>query len=369
MRGSRSRKPPTRPGRTPGHAGAATGSAPACDRGAGRRTPRKFASARLHVGQPQHVREVAPALDRDAEVVGGVVDEALVRRWPLQRVERAVELDRVHPGRRRTRARGAARAPGDRSRRATRRTSTPTRRPGSRPWRRRARSAPPQTAVSPGRRRSGRAARRRRPPPGSRPGTTRSRSARSSEARNGDAAAWARSAAATASRSGSPRWATPPPSTTVCGSTARLSARTASATPAANRSRTSIAFGSPAAAAANSACAGGRRPTATRPPARAGGDGLQAAALAALAGRAGRVDGEVPDLAGGAVLAAAQPTVEHQPGGQAGADAEVDEVVLAAERDRAERRGVDVVLDDDRHAEPVGEQAAQRAASRRRRRG
>ena len=103
-------------------------------------------------------------------------------------------------------------------------------------------------------------------------------------------------------RSGSPRWATPPPSTTVRGSTVRRARGRRSATPAANRSRTSIARGSPAAAAANSACAGGTSPdgqAAAR--AEPGGDGLEAAALAALADRAERVDRHVADLAGGTV--------------------------------------------------------------------
>ena len=42
------------------------------------------------------------------------------------------------------------------------------------------------------------------------------------------------------------------------------------------------------------------------------------------------------DLPGGAVVAAPQAAVEHQAGGQAGADAEVDEVVRAAEGDGTE---------------------------------
>ena len=103
--------------------------------------------------------------------------------------------------------------------------------------------------------------------------------------------------------------------------------------------------GSPASAAANSACAGGqvvRRPGAVMR--RAGRDGLQAAALAAPARLAGRIDGDVPDLAGRAVRPAAQPAVEHQPGGQAGADAEVGQVAGGASSWRAERRDVDVVL-------------------------
>src|SRR5213078_4447063 len=60
-------------------------------------------------------------------------------------------------------------------------------------------------------------------------------------------------------------------------------------------------------------------------------DRLQAAALAALAQRAGGVNRDVPDLSGRTVVAPSEPALEYQPGRQTGADADVDQVVLAAQ--------------------------------------
>ena len=121
---------------------------------------------------------------------------------------------------------------------------------------------------------------------------------------------------------------TPPPSTTVCGSTLSASVRTASATPAANRSRTATAAGSPAAAAANSAWAAGWSP-----------DG-QAAARSrspdATVSRQPRCPhwhsapagstGTCPISPAAPCRTAAQDAVDRDAGGQAGADREVDQV-------------------------------------------
>ena len=99
---------------------------------------------------------------------------------------------------------------------------------------------------------------------------------------------------------------------------------------------------------------GGDRAVGGRPP---GGDGrsrrhrLEAAALAALAQRAVGIDGQVTDLAGGAVRPAADVPVEQEAGGQARADAQVGQVATTAEGDSGAHRGqVHVVVDDDRRA-------------------
>ena len=52
---------------------------------------------RVHVGQLLQVRDEPRALDREDESVRRLVVPALVRRRPLERVERAVDLDRVQP--------------------------------------------------------------------------------------------------------------------------------------------------------------------------------------------------------------------------------------------------------------------------------
>ena len=70
---------------------------------------------------------------------------------------------------------------------------------------------------------------------------------------------------------------------------------------------------------------------------RAGGDGLQAAALAARAQQSGRVDRDVADLPRDTAGAATQPTVDDDAGGETGADAEVGQVAGAGQRRR--RRG------------------------------
>ncbi|MBC7763132.1 MAG: EAL domain-containing protein, partial [Candidatus Saccharibacteria bacterium] len=71
--------------------------------------------------------------------------------------------------------------------------------------------------------------------------------------RNGDLADQPSSAARTPAISGSPRELMPPPITTVSTSTLSTSTRTAEATFARNRCRTSIARSSPASAASKSA--------------------------------------------------------------------------------------------------------------------
>ena len=87
-----------------------------------------------------------------------------------------------------------------------------------------------------------------------------------------------------------------------------------------------------------------------------GGEGLEAARLAARAERTARVDDGVADLAGEAAGATVEPAVEHDAGRDPGADGEVGEVaavdaVSDAAPVQAERGGSGVVLDDDRPAE------------------
>src|SRR5690606_13673237 len=55
---------------------------------------------RLDVAEPQHVRDVARALDREDEVVRHVGIPRGIARRSLQRVEAAVQLDRREPFRR-----------------------------------------------------------------------------------------------------------------------------------------------------------------------------------------------------------------------------------------------------------------------------
>ncbi len=69
------------------------------------------------------------------------------------------------------------------------------------------------------------------------------------------------------------------------------------------------------------------------------------------------------DLAGHADRPAVDPAVEHQAGGEPGADAEVGEArrrCHAEERGGAERAGVDVVLDVNRAADAARQVAAER---------
>ena len=167
-------------------------------------------------------------------------------------------------------------------------------------------------------------------------------------ARRGTAttAACARRASATRSTSSWPRCATPPPSTMVCGSTLRASVRTASATPAANRSRTAIASRVPGRGRGEQRL--GRRPVARRPGRRRARTRTRRSpgSRAARTGTGtGGVDRDVPDLAGRAGRATPQHAVDRDAGSEAGADREVDQVADAAERDGAERGRVDVVLD------------------------
>ena len=109
------------------------------------------------------------------------------------------------------------------------------------------------------------------------------------------------------------------------------------------------ASGSPASAAANSAWAGCSAPVGHwRAIAEPGGDRLEAAALPARADEAGRVDRDVSDLARDAAGAPPEPAVEHDPGGETGAEVEVgDRAVEPHEVVGAEGGGVDVVLDRD----------------------
>ncbi len=187
----------------------------------------------------------------------------------------------------------------------------------------------------------GRPVRRRAP----RPGTRATRSARWIAASTGDRAARRRSASCTAATSSpGPASATPPPSTTTSGSTVCASRATAPARCPATSSSTAAASGSPRSTAASRVDAAVERAVGGRPP---GGDrrsrrhGLEAAALAALAQRTVGVDRQVADLAGGAVGATADVAVEQQPGGQAGADAQVGQVRPAARAPprRRPRRG------------------------------
>ena len=77
---------------------------------------------------------------------------------------------------------------------------------------------------------------------------------------------------------------------------------------------------------------------------------------------------DVADLAGRAERPADDLAVEHEPGGDAGADAEVGQARAGrrAELDvRPERGGVDVVLDVHGHAERVSQQRPQRRSAAR----
>ena len=118
--------------------------------------------------------------------------------------------------------------------------------------------------------RAGRAGRRRRRRPGGPPaprGAGRRGRARRGTAtrRPGRGAPWR-----PRRRSGSPSWATPPPRTTVCtGRRSGTRVRIASATPAANRSRTSIARRSPAGRGREQRLAGGVVPATATPAASA----------------------------------------------------------------------------------------------------
>ena len=87
-----------------------------------------------------------------------------------------------------------------------------------------------------------------------------------------------------------------------------------------------------------------------------GGEGLEAARLAAGAARAVRVGDGVADLAGQAAGAAVEPAVEDDAGRDAGADREVGEIAAidpgrGAAAVQAEGGGTGVVLDHDRSAD------------------
>src|ERR1700761_8951432 len=92
----------------------------------------------------------------------------------------------------------------------------------------------------------------------------------------------------------------------------------------------------------------------------AGGAQLEAAALTARAERTLRVDWHVPDLAGRAVGAAPQRPRQHEAGREAGAEAEVGQVVGAAEHVGAPGGRVEVVLHHDRGAGAVGQLGGER---------
>src|SRR5581483_9258116 len=73
----------------------------------------------------------------------------------------------------------------------------------------------------------------------------------------------------------------------------------------------------------------------------------------------------VVDLAGGAVVAAVQRTLDDEPGAEAGADRDEDEVVDAARHASpllAECGQVDVVVQEDRDPEPLLELAPEAKA-------
>ena len=186
---------------------------------------------------------------------------------------------------------------------------------------------------------------RRRPPRARRActpsGTSATRFARSMAASTGERPARLRSAWRTASSRPGPASATPPPSTITSGSTVCASSATAPARWPATSSSTATAPGSPPAAAASSADVADSVAVAGGPP---GGDGgargqhLEAAPLPAIAQRPLGIDRQMPDLAGGA-CAPGGTAVEHQAGGEAGADAQVGEVAPAPEgRLRPRRR-------------------------------
>ena len=89
-----------------------------------------------------------------------------------------------------------------------------------------------------------------------------------------------------------------------------------------------------------------------------GGDGLQAAAVAAAADDPVGVDEHVAELARQAGAAAVQAAVEDQPGADAGGDLQVDEVArvaAGAERGLGERAEVRVVVDHHRDVEALAQ--------------
>ena len=96
---------------------------------------------------------------------------------------------------------------------------------------------------------------------------------------------------------------------------------------------------------------------------RHAGHGLEAAELAAVAGRAVGLDDDVADLAGPEAVATEQLAVEHQPGADPVPDLDRDQVVrplVALEQERGEGGGPAVVGDDRRQAVVVGEALAER---------
>ena len=92
----------------------------------------------------------------------------------------------------------------------------------------------------------------------------------------------------------------------------------------------------------------------------AAGDRLEAASQAAGAGAAIGIEDDVADLSGQPADPAMEPAVEDDAGRDPGPDAEIDEVVGAAELGvamEADGSGPDVVLDDARDAEARGQAA------------
>src|SRR5690606_34010195 len=85
-------------------------------------------------------------------------------------------------------------------------------------------------------------------------------------------------------------------------------------------------------------------------------DGLEAPDVPAAARDVGRArHGDVPDVAGGALGAAAQLAVRDDPGADAGGDLDEEHVRHGGPRRAvlAERHDVDVVVHEDRRVEPL----------------
>ena len=178
-------------------------------------------------------------------------------------------------------------------------------------------------------------------------------------------------------RSAGPAAATPPPMTNRLTPTVSASERIARARWSATVSMISIATSSPAEAARKTsaavgwarqdgAAAGSQRLLGLASDRRASCDGLEAAVQAACTDDAIRVGGHVAHLAGKAVVAAEQGSVEDDPGRDPGPDGEEGDArrrlspAVGRLPAQPERRRAGVVLDEDRDSQRLLQQRSQR---------